>query len=537
VVDIRILVVDALARASGSKYTSFDVVGSGPRLIAGLIKDRGFNVDLKSYELFMESPRMDYDLVLFSIMSSDIGALRKGLNKLRETGFKGKVIVGGPASLEYDRILKNFNDVDYVVVGEGEIPLMRILEDIDGFLDGDISILENIPALAFREDGKVVLTTSIQHTPVEIINSLKPWVEIQESYKHYRVLRYYVEVLRGCSNFQRPRVTGIGGLNCVFCNQCSSTVLEHRLNCPSNIPPGCGFCSVPYVFGYPRSRSIESVVDEIKGLIRNGARRIVLSAPDFLDYGRELLVKPSPLTNPCSPPANYEAIEQLLSEIYSIPEVENGRVRVHIENIKACLVDEEIARILSKYLKGTTVHIGLETGDDKYNEYVLGKPIGSKHVIEAVKLLSRYGLRPYVYIMYGLPLMNREVYIKTIKTTRKLFKLGVEKITLYKYVKLPGTAFQNIDYDVKGCEKYVEILKKLVRRFNLEAKKRFLKSRIKVYLMEDDGKYYGYPVDHGPVVFVKGLNKPGYDNCLAIVEIYDISERNLWGRLIEIVEC
>ena len=481
-------------------------------------------------------PRL-YDIIMVSIMSSDKGALEKIINKLNYSGFHGVLVVGGPASFEYANLMRVYPRIDYVIIGEAEIPLEDLLKKLDRVVYRETDKLRDVPALAYRFREEIRVTSQHIHTPADILSKIKPWTELENSYQNHRVLRYYVEVVRGCSNYQRPMIKGYPGLNCIKCMLCKSDDLEKRLSCPANIPPGCGFCSVPYMFGPARSRSPDSILDEISSLIKSGARRIVLSAPDFLDYGRDWLVKPKPLTNPCDPPANTEAIQQLLSSIHDIPLVRQGEVRIFIENIKACLVDEEVARVLGKYLRNTTVHIGLETGDNWFNEYVLGKPIYKEHVFKAVKLLSKYGLRPYVYLMYGIPLMNRRVYIETIKTVKELMKTDVEKITLYKYVKLPATGFQHLDYNVEGYEDLVDKLKNLVYKFNTVKKKKFLNKEIPVYLVYSRGKYYGYPVDHGPVVFVKGVRDPEYDNCLALVRIYDTGPRNLWGRFVKLIKC
>ncbi|MEM1921382.1 MAG: radical SAM protein [Desulfurococcaceae archaeon] len=536
---IKFLVIDALARASGSRYATHDVVGAGPRIVAGIIEHYGYNVDLKAYELFIENEvdLREYDAILVSIMSSDKGALEKILFKLNKYNYTGLVIVGGPASFEYEVLLREFKRIDYVVVGEGEIPLIKILEKPNVLIDRNPDELFNIPALAYRTSKGIVLTTNRIHTPIDLLNSIKPWIRIDESYRFHKALRYYVEVLRGCSNYARPLIKGIDSLNCIDCLTCRSGDFGKRLYCPVDIPPGCGFCSVPYMFGPPRSRSIDSIVEEVVELVKHGARRIVLSAPDFLDYGREYFVKPNPLTDPCKPPANVEIIERLLDELTSKSICRDNNVVISVENIKACLVDEEVARVLGKYLKNTTIHIGLETGCNWYNDYVLGKPITVEQVLNAIKLLVRNGLRPYIYLMYGLPFANRKVYSDTVEFVKKLSKMGVEKITLYKYVNLPGTAFQKIKPCIDEYRDQIIYLKKIVNRFNLEAKKKFLNKEIDVYLVYSKGKYYGYPVKHGPVVFVKGVNKSDYSNCRAIVRITEISERFLWGRLISIVNC
>lgn len=535
---MKFLVIDALARATGSRYTSFDVVGAGPRIIAGVIKYFKQDVMLKSYELFMKLRDLkQYDIILASLMSSDKGALEKIIIQLRKKGFNGIFIVGGPISFEYEILLQKYNRIDYVIVGEGEIPLEHILKDPSILFDKEYDEISKIPALAYKYKDRIYLTSAHVHTPVEKLSSIKPWTDIKSSYENYRIYRYYVEILRGCSNYQRPMLRGDPGLNCIKCYLCRSRELEERIYCPANIPPGCAFCSVPYMFGPARSRTLNSILDEIRELILNGARRIVLSAPDFLDYGRDWIVKPKPLTNPCDPPANIEALEQLLSEINEIPSVRKGEIQIFIENIKACLVNEEVARLLGKYLKGTTVHIGLETGDDWFNEYVLGKPITCEHVINTVKLLTKNGLRPYIYLIYGIPFMNRKTYIETIKVVKKLASFDIEKITLYKYINLPATAFKDVKFSIKGYEDLVHRLKNIVNKINTNKKRSFIGKELEVYLVYSNGKYYGYPVKHGPVVFVKGVNNPSYTNCLVLVKIYDLGSRNLWGRFIRVIKC
>ncbi len=536
---LQILVVDALARASGRRYATFDVVGAGPRVVAGVLDGLGHIVRLKTYEDVMAniSNYLKYDLILISAMSSDRGALHRLVQRLRGRGFKGLIIVGGPISFEYKELLKSIPEIDLVVIGEAEIPLMKMFSGGEDLIIGRrFGGLREVPALAYRIDHRVVKTSPHIHTPSEIMSSIKPWTRIDQSYPVHRIYRYYVEVVRGCSNYHRPLINGYPGLNCIKCMLCYNMDLSLRLNCPVNIPPGCGFCSVPYQFGSPRSRSIESIVREIEGLITYGARRIVLSGPDFLDYMREELVKPKPLTDPCAPPPNIDKIEELLNSLYSIPEVSRGKAVIMVENIKACLVDEEVAKTMGKYLKDTTIHIGMETGDYEFNK-LIGKPIGPQHVYKAVKLLRKYGLRPYIYLMYGLPFMRPKTYMKTIDSIHKLRELGVEKITLYKFTPLPYTAFSRIKPETRRYKGLIARLKKIVDEYNMVMKKILRGRRVEAFLLYSNGRYYAYPVKHGPTIFVKGLGSPDFNGCRALIEIIDIAPRYVYGKLVEVIDC
>jgi len=531
------LVIDALARAVGERYSTFDVVGAGPRVVAGILEDFEETTLLpcESVVSNIEFVR-EFDAVFISAMSSDYEALRRLVMRLKNVQFKGFIVVGGPISFEYSKVLREL-PVDFVVVGEAEIPLKHLVNCLKS--GGDENCLEKTPALAFRRKGEIVLTSRHIYTPKDVLSAIKPWTKVNLSYKPTWIYRFYVEVLRGCSNFVRPLIKS-GELNCLFCMKCRSSNLSERLLCPANIPPGCGFCNVPYMFGYPRSRSVKSIVNEVEELIEHGARRIVLSAPDFLDYCREELVG-GVLTDPCNPPPNISAIEDLLNALFSIRDVNRGKVVVMIENIKACLVNEEIGKVLGKYLKDTTVHIGLESGCDWYNDRVLGKPIGLSHVLQACKILSEAGLRPYVYLMHNLPLASREVYLNTMRAVEALGKIGVEKITLYKYIKLPATAFEKIleERREEDVSEIIKELKKLVNRYNTAMKRRLIGERVEVYIVKSNKGYYGYPIKHGPVVVISPRSIPRREisGCRGVVKILDINSRVIKGELIDVLEC
>ncbi|MEM4061401.1 MAG: radical SAM protein [Desulfurococcaceae archaeon] len=529
---MKIAVVDALARAMGKRYSTFDVVGAGPRHIAGIAEKHG-DVFFFPYEKAVEKLSIvrKFDVVMVSAMSSDYIAVKRFVSSLRRFSFKGTVVVGGPVSFEYAKLLQQV-DIDYVVIGEGEIPTDKLLEEL---AKNSLNI-SHVPSIAYRVNGHVKVTSSHIHTPKDILAKIKPWTAVDRAFEHPQVYRFYVEVVRGCSNFCRPMLK-VNGLNCIECYRCRSPNLTDRLNCPAGIPPGCGFCSVPYMFGYPRSRPITSIVREVEELVAHGARRIVLSGPDFLDYMREELVESGILTDPCTPPPNLNSIEELLNELNSIEMIKNGKAVVMIENIKACLVNEEVGRILGRYLRGTTVHIGLETGCDWYNDRVLGKPISVDHVVKACKILSENGLRPYVYLMHSLPLATSNVYEETVKSLEKLQVAGVEKITFYKFINLPATAFERIK-PTRDNQELIFRIKKLIDNYNASTKKKLIGKHIEVYFLESGGKLYGYPVKHGPVVFVKTkAEKAGLSGCRGLVKVVDVKPRYIIGVLYEILEC
>ncbi len=49
----------------------------------------------------------------------------------------------------------------------------------------------------------------------------------------------------------------------------------------------CGFCAIPSFRGKQRSRTADSVLAEVDGLVAGGVREVVLVAQDLAAYGRD----------------------------------------------------------------------------------------------------------------------------------------------------------------------------------------------------------------------------------------------------------
>ena len=506
-----IIVVDCTARGRGRRYSTLDVIGVGPRKVASFLRSLGYEVELYPIEAVFRNPSIlkKFRAAAVSFMVSDLGCVERFV-RLWERYSGGPLLLGGPGALKLDFLDRiRFSAA---ILGEAEIPLLALhrLDLLNELLDRpnaiDKTVLRTVPGLAFREGHRVYMTGIAPWAPRELIDEPLPDIEGLKRYDFYWACRVYVEVVRGCSNFRRPRFDS-RGIECIDCGKCMSAVYRERVACPLSIPPGCGYCSVPAIHGPPRSRSVESVAKEIRFLCELGCTRIVLSAPDFLDYGRDALVYPEPLTDPRDPPPNIDAIERLLSEIVKIPQVSEGRATIMVENLKPCLVNEYVAEVLARYLRGSPVYVGLESASDSLLERV-GRPCGWNDVVQAIKILRRYGFRVYVYLMHGIPSETPEDVEKTVKAIDILEDLGVERIVLYRFTPLPFTAFERFPRPPPAVEqKHTRKLYDRVKIFNERAKERLVGSILKVVIASRYPKKRGYlvayPVPHGPTVIVR----------------------------------
>nr|MDO8079883.1 radical SAM protein [Candidatus Freyarchaeota archaeon] len=520
------IIVDSLAAERGFKRFTRDVIGAGPRTVAGVLEQLGFKCRISTTEQIFKDQTFlsDFDVLMCSGMTMDIPSMRKIVNIWRRVNNHKVAIAGGPAAADPYQLLRKA-DYDLVVISEGEEPLEELLGTVlsEGRMP-ERDALKRIRGLAFRIDGGVEVTPL---RPPAFEFRYEPSVERIVDYPYFRVSRVYVTCVSGCSNYRRMLLTLPDGRKCNQCGLCYKDNLTDRYYCPEGIPPGCGFCSVPSLFGPSRSRSKENILKEISVLLKLGVSRIILGASDFLDYQREKLVSPHPLTDPCFPEPNYSEIESLLSEISKIQKEKKEKTYISIENIKPCLFTDKAARTISTYLPHTTVHVGCETGSETHSKNI-GRPSTPNESLMVVKLAITYGLRPYVYFIHGLPGQTIETAKETAELMDKMAKYGVEKITIYRFKPLPMSAFGDYESPPPATKnKASKIILDKAKQINLEQKKSLIGKTIEAAVAEKTkpGEYIAYPLEEGPTILLKAETAP--INELVKVKITKVKSEKL----------
>ncbi len=522
----RILIVDALAAGRGRRTSSRDSIGCGPRTVAGIFECNHIECRIiRSEDIRSRKQLKQYDHLAVSAMTMDLPAVRRVIAAWRRMKNRGLVFLGGPIASSPQRILKTLRP-DLLVIGEAEETLTELIRK--GIFTDSIDLSE-VNGVGFVSDGNIVITAARAPIPEEHLDDYRPSVARIIDYPAYQAGKVYVEVLRGCSNFRRTRLRLADGRECIECGDCDSDDPFVRLNCPMDIPPGCGFCSVPATWGPPRSRTHDAIVQEIKGLLELGVHRIVLEAPDFLDYRRGI----HPLTDPCHPPANLDAISSLLQDIVALPEFAAGTAHLAIENIKACLFTEEVARVIASATPSTSPNIGLETGSETHAR-LIGKSSLPSDVMRAVKIARAHGMSPFVYLIYGLPGETAESVEESIQLMYRLDELGAERIILYGFRSLPNSAFAGLSepgpHDPFGVR-----MKTAARDINRRRKTEYVGQIVRGVVAEPSWDRLGYsivyPLGEGPIMTVHGGYSPGTVVDVKITKV--LSEGLLLGTVVK----
>lgn len=458
---MNILLLDAQGAGSSGRAI-VEWIPAGLRNIGGILEQKKTDYDLAVVEEFIKNPEKyrDYKAFFISAMSSDLPIVKQATDIIKT--MKKPLILGGPITFDIDCVFDRLN-INVAVIGEGERAVIKLLES--GLNDGEIPVkeeLSQIKGIAYRNhDGGIKVNPQDDYLTKDELNSIHPSTSIVTYYPYYNYVGVALEILRGCSNFHRAK--DYHGKNCPpECNNCTSEDLKKRLKCPIGVPAGCGFCSVGGLYGPPRSREQDAIIEEMKELIEKGVTKISFLVPDPLDYKREELVAPAPLTDPVKPEPNYEELEKLCTKIWDIDEVAQGNVMVTMRDVKATLVTERTAGLLKKYFSSSIIGLGCESGSEEHCNK-LGRGYSPREVERATTVLNNHGILPKINLIVGLPGQDEKTVEKTLALMERL-----EDTVLYfdaaRFESLPATAFEDCPSDFGPIKD--ENIKRLFNKVN-----------------------------------------------------------------------
>ena len=102
--------------------------------LAGYLRSQGKKVDLLFFhkneddDFILNQTIGEHTHFAFSVFQSNIVQIKRISQKIKERNEKVRIIFGGPfATIYYREIARDIACVDYIVLGDGEIPMMRLL--------------------------------------------------------------------------------------------------------------------------------------------------------------------------------------------------------------------------------------------------------------------------------------------------------------------------------------------------------------------------------------------------------------------------
>ena len=262
----------------------------------------------------------------------------------------------------------------------------------------------------------------------------------------------------------------------------------------------CSYCIIPYVRGKCRSKEEDKVVEEIKGLVKNGYKEVVLTGIHTGSYGVDL-------------DTNFA---HLLNRLINI----KGLERLRISSIEATELNEEVLEVLKKSnILVDHLHIPIQAGSDE-----ILKKMNRKYDLNHFKskIQEIRNIRPDIAIstdvIVGFPGESEELFQKTIETCQEIF---FSKLHVFPYSERKGTASSKMSNKVDGHEKKERARRLIETSKDLEINymKKYLGKTVEVLVEEiKDGYSYGHT---GNYLYCKIKGEYPHNEIIS-VEVKDI---------------
>ncbi len=290
----------------------------------------------------------------------------------------------------------------------------------------------------------------------------------------------------------------------------------------------CTYCIIPYARGRVRSRHVEDILQEIKGLAANGYQEIVLTGIHISSYGIDFEKEAwedgkSVEALKSEGRHDYSGASKLIDLIERIHEVE-GLQRIRIGSLEPRIITEEFAKRLASLPKVCPhFHLSLQSGCDATLRR-MNRHYTAEEYLHSVELLRQAFGRPAITtdVIVGFPQETEEEFACT---KAFLEKVGFYEMHIFKYSKRKGTIAAGMSGQVPDSKKAERsnILLELEKQQSKEFRSFYVGKETEVLFEESkqiNGKQYqvGHTMDYVKVAVETDEN---WSNQLRKVTIQD----------------
>jgi threonylcarbamoyladenosine tRNA methylthiotransferase MtaB len=189
----------------------------------------------------------------------------------------------------------------------------------------------------------------------------------------------------------------------------------------------CTFCIIPHVRPQLASRPIEHILDEVRRLVANGYREVVLTGIHLGHYGVEW--------NRSRPKSAWTRLSHLLARVAAVP----GDFRIRLSSIEATEVTRELVDVMASAGEKIAphLHISMQSGSDRVLAR-MGRRWGRRRFIDRCRLVKEQLDHPAITtdVIVGFPGETEEDFEETISAAREV---GFSKIHTFPFSSRRGT--------------------------------------------------------------------------------------------------
>lgn len=270
----------------------------------------------------------------------------------------------------------------------------------------------------------------------------------------------------------------------------------------------CSYCVLPYVRGRSTSRDSKSIIDEVKILVHNGYREIVLTGIHLGDYGRNK--------------GKQNVLVKLLKEL----EIIDKLARIRLSSLEPQDITEQLIEKIAESSKICKhLHIPLQSGNN-----IILKNMNRKYTYKQYKnLLEKIRNRiPNINfttdIIAGFPGETERQFLDSCKAIEKLQFVKVHVFPYSLRAKTIASSFSN-RVEAKDIKSRARALQEISQKTEVAVKKKLIGSLQEILIEKSGVNSTGYTSGYMPVLVKSHV----ISNTLIKVKITDINKFYLVG--------
>ncbi len=233
----------------------------------------------------------------------------------------------------------------------------------------------------------------------------------------------------------------------------------------------CSYCIIPYARGRIRSRGMEEVLEEVRGLSQRGYREVVLTGIHLSSYGMGT-----------GDDFSKSRLLELIQAVGQVPGIE----RIRLGSLEPRIITEAFAKGL-KDCPGLCphFHLSLQSGCDTVLER-MNRKYSAGEYYEKVCILRKYFGEPALTtdVIVGFPGETEEEFEKTREF---LEKVQCYEMHIFKYSKRQGTPAAQMEGQIPESVKSLRssALQELERKMSCSYRQKYLHKKVEVLFEEE----------------------------------------------------
>lgn len=235
----------------------------------------------------------------------------------------------------------------------------------------------------------------------------------------------------------------------------------------------CTFCIIPFARGKLKSRLQKDAVEEIKKLVSQGYREVVLTGIHLGNYGKDL--------------HDGTSLATLVAELVKIPDL----LRIRLGSVESVELSEELISIIKNEPKVCRhLHLPIQSGSD-----AVLKGMNRHYRLPQFKALIRElrekvpGIALTTDLIVGFPGETEENFLETLDTLKELKFSGIHVFPYSRRTGTPAATYPNqVTNEVK--KERVHRVQELEKEISLEYRSQFMGKVVHVLAEEVKNGYF-----------------------------------------------